>query len=102
MGSLLNPSQMGDDMIVSLSDIKALKGITLAHWNARSVFPKFEEVLQIMILSSLEVFAVSETWLGDSIPNEFLHIDGYNTLRQDRNPMLGRTRGGGIIHICQL
>ena len=97
MGSVPVLSQMGDDMIVSLSDIKTLKGITLAHWNARSVFPKFEEVLQIMILSSIEIFAISETWLGDVIPDEFMHIDGYITYRQDRNPMLGRTRGGGLI-----
>ncbi len=85
-----------DDMIMYLSDIKDLKGISFACW-----FPKFEEVVQLVILSDIEFLLIVESWLNDNIPDDFIKLDGYNYFRLDRNPEFGRTRGGGILAYCK-
>ena len=85
------------DLILSLSDIKALKGITFTAWNIRSMFSKFEEILQCVIISDVEFLIITETWLNNNIPDDFIRVDGYNMFRLDCDPGFGRTRGGGIV-----
>ena len=89
------------DLILSLNDIKCLKGITFAAWNIHSMFPEFEEIIQFVILSDIEFLIIVESWLTDHIPDEFIQVDGYNMIRLDRNPVYGRTRGGGVVVYCK-
>jgi len=67
------------------------KGFSIAHLNVRSLLPKIEEIKLMVKKSNFGVFAVSETWLTDSVPDEFVNIDGYRIYRNDRE-----TCGGGV------
>ena len=46
---------------------------------------------------NLDVLAINETRLSDSIDNSCIHIQGYDIVRRDRN-----RNGGGIVPILYL
>ena len=60
--------------------------------NARSIFNKVDELTVHIENYKSDMIFVSETWLSENIPNEAIHIGGYNVFRNDR---VG-TRGGGV------
>ena len=86
-----------DDDILCCSDLGDLKGITFLHWNARSLYPKFEEIVQINANSKAECCIYTETWLTENTPTSMLDMEGYNIFRQDRDVRSGKERGGGIM-----
>ena len=50
----------------------------------------------------VDLICLSETWLNEAIPNNFIKINGYNILRENRgwkeNQMDGNfKRGGGLL-----
>ena len=65
------------------------------HLNARSFNrdDKFDEISELVKENGFDVFAVTETWLNDRVPNDCLQIPGYNPIiRLDRHQRMG----GGV------
>ena len=60
--------------------------------NARSLFPKMDELSLLLNMYPLDVVAITESWLTDDIIDELVLIDGYKTFRKDRV----HGRGGGV------
>ncbi len=60
--------------------------------NVRSLLPKIDELALILNHLSIDIAAVSETWLHSGIEGEVLSIPNYNLIRQDRT--FGH--GGGV------
>ncbi|MEQ2219624.1 hypothetical protein XENOCAPTIV_020956 [Xenoophorus captivus] len=54
------------------------------------------ELENLLFTTNINVVALSETHLGDSLNNEELRIDGYNLLRNDRNKYGGE--GAFFLH----
>ena len=80
-----------------ISDLKSYKGHTSVYWNARSMFPKLEEIDRIMDLGRPDFLGINETWLNTSIPNDLIAFDNYNFYRADRTAASNKRGGGGII-----
>ncbi len=88
---------INESICKSLKDLSSLKGITLSHWNARSLFPKIDNVIVWLSISKIDCFIISESWLNDNIPDSYISIAGYRTFRWDRSPETGKSRGGGLV-----
>jgi hypothetical protein len=75
--------------------------LKLAHLNVRSLnfaVSKFEEIASIILNQKYDIFALSETWLNDSIPSSLFTISGYCPLiRLDRSD--GRRAGGVAVYV---
>ena len=69
------------------------KGLTFVHNNVRSLINKTAELTKHY--DRVDVLAITETWLHESINGSLIKMDGFNLLRQDRQPTI-RKRGGGI------
>lgn len=67
------------------------KGLLFVHANVRSLLPKISEISLFLHRTKTAIFAVSETWLDETVTDGEINIDGYNVLRQDRN-----RHGGGV------
>ncbi|KAL0146691.1 hypothetical protein M9458_058031 [Cirrhinus mrigala] len=77
----------------------ALPSIHLA--NLRSLPNKMDELLLLNRInkdfSKSAALCFTETWLSESIPDNGLHISGFQLFRSDRSAELtGKTRGGGL------
>ena len=70
------------------------KGITILHWNARSVCDKFEEVVHIVSSSDAECCIFSESWLTRNTLDGAIMLDGYLLYQLDWDPTMGEGRGG--------
>ena len=66
--------------------------IKFGHVNARSLYPKLDEIHTVVKKHDFDVFCVCETWLGDQYKNNDVSIPGYNIFRKDRSD----TKGGGV------
>ena len=81
--------------IKSVSDMATNKGLTILHWNARSMYHKYEQLLHICENSECEMLCISESWLTNNITDDMISIPGYNLYRRDRDEASGKLRGGG-------
>lgn len=68
---------------------KTVNHIIIGHLNVRSILNCFNELKDIV--SDFDIFAISETWLDDSVLSETISISGYSFFRSDR-----QGRGGGV------
>ena len=73
------------------------KGLKLVHLNVRSIFKKIDQLRVILATPSIEILAISETWLHNAHPMESIHINGYTCYRQDRTGAQNEVRGGGLV-----
>jgi hypothetical protein len=74
--------------------------LKIAHLNIRSLNApnKFGEVASAILNHKFYIFALSETWLNDSISNDLLSIPGYCPLiRLNRSD--GRRSGGVAVYV---
>ena len=72
--------------------------LNIGHINARSLndVDKFEEIVSMVIHHKLDIFAVSETWLNNSISSDLFSIPGFSPMfRLDRCD--GRKAGGSAL-----
>ena len=60
--------------------------------NINSLLPKIDELREIVKISNPAVIGITETKLDNSIGDSEIFIDGYCTIRFDRN-----RKGGGVI-----
>ena len=61
-------------------------------FNARSVYPKFDDLCVTVSNYKPSVIMVTESWLTDCISDDLIALDRYHLFRSDR---LDR-RGGGV------
>ena len=67
------------------------KGLLFVHANVRSLLPKRSEISLFLQKTKAAIFAVTETWLDDSVKDGEISVDGYSVIRKDRN-----RHGGGV------
>ena len=82
------------------------KGLHVAHLNVRSLMGghKFDVLRHQIRQSGIHIFTISESWLGEAIPDKAVEIRGYNTARLDRSwrdegrvNMQNPKKGGGLV-----
>mgnify|MGYP001792690292 CR=1 FL=1 len=61
--------------------------------NARSLFPKMDELTVLLPNNPVDLAAFTESWLHDGIDDRLLSINGFNCFRKNR--ITGR--GGGVF-----
>ena len=85
----------GNCEVIAVPDLKNNAGITVLHWNSRSMYHKFDDILHIVEGFNCEFLFLSETWLSSDIDDGMITIPVYQLLRQDRDGNSGKMRGGG-------
>ena len=70
-----------------------LNDFSVAHLNVRGVTSKLDQIKDLLANYNFSILGLSETFLDDSKPSSFYHIDSYEIIRVDR---IGRS-GGGIL-----
>ena len=71
-------------------------GLRISHWNIRSICNKLDQIKSHHLLhnqDSVDISGFSESWLNDSISDDYISIPGYCSERNDRCDQ----HGGGII-----
>lgn len=63
-----------------------------ALMNTRSLLPKVDELAAYLSVNTVNLVAVTETWLNEDIDDNLVSISGYNIFRKDRS----YRRGGGV------
>lgn len=88
-----------NSLTVDLELLKQSKGQKLVHLNIRSLLANIEEVRSDLLDGSIDIVALSETWLHSQCSDSLLQVPNYNLFRHDRLTKVpnGKTkRGGGI------
>ena len=68
------------------------KPLNISTFNARSLRNKIDEIHNFVMSHCIHVLAISESWLGPSIPDSQIERPGFQTpFRRDRNE-----NGGGV------
>ena len=67
---------------------------TVLMANVRSLSPKVDELGMIAHVNSVDIIAVTETWLTSDIPDNAVDIPNFNLFRKDRNDAIKRNGGG--------
>jgi len=79
---------------ISLDDDSKIfrkKGLHFVHLNCNSLLSKIEEIRQFVLDFKPHVICFSETKIDSSVTSAEVLIDGYSTIRRDRN-----RHGGGV------
>ena len=69
------------------SEFKTLiskKVIKFCHQNIRGLYEKTDEVREILLSYSFDIFSLSETSISEDFRNAFFDIRGYSFIRRDR------------------
>ena len=66
--------------------------MVILYYNARSLLPKFDELLLQVDSLHPDIICITESWLSSDILDSEIAIPGYNVVRNDRNQ-----HGGGVI-----
>ena len=80
--------------------LRKLKGVTFASQNIRSVYPKMDDIKQLLSRTELDFLLLQETFLNDGTPDVLLDIDNYNMFRLDRDTSVCKKTGGGLLAYC--
>jgi hypothetical protein len=78
-----------------LFDLCKLPGLKLLHQN-RGLFGKKDELQNIILNHNIDIFGVTELFLTENIPSDFVKIPGYTFLRKNHKTGLG---GGTGVYI---
>ena len=68
------------------------QNLSILFYNARSLLPKFDELLALCDENHPGVVCVVETWLGEEITDSEISLPDYQLYRLDRN-----RHGGGVL-----
>ena len=72
---------------------KKHKGLKYIHINARSFFPKKDEIHWVINELNVDACLISETWLDTNVLDQDIVLDGYALIRNDRQ----NRKGGGVL-----
>ncbi|CAB3986869.1 Hypothetical predicted protein [Paramuricea clavata] len=79
----------------ALHCIARLKGLKIASINVNSLLKHIEEIRHLLFKFPLDIFAINESKIDDSVMNGEISIPGFNLIRKDRN----RAGGGVVLYI---
>ena len=82
------------NLIVSHEFIPSKRGFKLASLNINSLSAHIDELRILLSDRPIDILAINETKLDDTISDNEIHISGYKSIRSDRSTN-GRS-GGGI------
>lgn len=91
----LNPGPVTPPSL-SVRDFTQCRGLKIAHWNIRSVYPKLDSLKLWLLNQPFDVLTLSETWLKPSIRDREIQIPGYSCVRSDR---LHKAGGGTMAYV---
>ena len=60
------------------------KGLKIIQLNTRSITNKLDQIRLMLHMKSVDILAITETWLDNSWSDNELVITGYNLFRRDR------------------
>ena len=83
-----------------MEDVLTGKGFKVVFWNIRSLLRKKEGVRDKLSDLSLNIVAITESWLKPNVLDAQISIPGYNLCRLDRkitNEAGYEKRGGGLL-----
>lgn len=89
-------------LLLSVRDLKDMKGFIVAHINIRSILPKIDFLRHEMSDHPVDILCISESWLRPAVLDTMVSIPGYVMERSDRvsnEEGVKRTGGGLIIYI---
>ena len=66
--------------------------VTILYYNARSLYPKLDQLKVECLVHNPHVVCITETWLDSTITDSELYIPEFDIVRLDRN-----RHGGGVI-----
>ena len=92
-----SPCNVSSGMLqLDLPPLSSTAGLRVAHLNCRSLLSIADEVSDLIVHNSIDVFAVTETWLDSSIEDceIFPYSFPINIVRNDRN-----RHGGGVAFL---
>ena len=75
---------------------KLKRGFKVAHLNINRLYNTLDSEKELLQHTSLDVLALTETWLSPNIDNGELEIEGYSFFHEDRRAN-GKSEGGGVI-----
>ena len=79
-------------------DLSQLKGVKLVNMNIQRLLKRIDELRGILRNSKLHIVILSESWVRDDYPDNFVRIDGYSSYRQDRyKNNTNKSKGRGFI-----
>ena len=70
--------------------------LSIFYFNARSLFPKLDELKLLCVTHSPDIVCITETWLSSDILDSELNLHNYLLFRLDRN-----RHGGGIAMLVK-
>ena len=77
--------------------LRNLKGRSFASLNIRGILSKFDSLKLLIEHSGVDIFAICESFLNESISDSEIGIDGYSVIRGDRDHRSGKLGGGGLV-----
>ena len=68
------------------------KGLKIASLNINSIIKHIDELQVLLENSPIDILAINESKIDDTVSDDEIHINGYNIIRNDRN-----RNGGGVL-----
>ena len=87
---LLNPGTEIHDH--SLHAIAKSKGLKIASLNVNSLLKHIDEIRVLLEKYTFDILVINESKIDNSIPDNEIHVIGYDLIRNDRNRY-----GGGVV-----
>ena len=69
----------------------SIPSFSVLSFNARSLFPKMDNLRAVCASGCYDFITVTETWLSADVLDRELYLPGYTIIRRDRN-----RHGGGV------
>ena len=79
----------------TMRSVANLKGFKIASLNVNSLLKHIDEIRHVLRSIPFDIFAINESKIDESIPDNEISIPGYNLIRKDRN----RAGGGVVLYI---
>ena len=70
----------------------------ILYYNARSLLPKFDDLMLSVINLHPHIICIVETWLSSDIIDHEIYIPGFQLYRYDRN----RHGGGVLVYVSNM
>ena len=90
--NIVNYNNINNSTINNTTTTQKILLPSLLQLNARSIFPKHDELSALLSVNPVNLVAITESWLHDEIDDSLLAIHGFIFFRKDRTD----GRGGGV------
>ena len=90
-------------IMYDIDEIQNTRGLHMAHWNARSIVNKWDNIKANFANGDIHMLSFSETWLQRNLPDNLFNLGSdYTLIRLDRgwndsnDPNAVPKKGGGL------